>query len=113
MTRSVIKISRESSERLAFGKNRSMGFQDGTWSVMLMGIFCQPSWLPGLSKSRKPTSKCQHLCHMGAGWNSCVPQVDYNSFLTVRLRVRWTILNAMGFPARLARRLIMTEVIVL
>jgi len=29
------------------------------------------------------------------------------------LRVRWTILNAMGFPARLARRLIMTEVIVL
>jgi hypothetical protein len=31
VTRSVIKISRESSERLAFGKNRSMGFQDGTY----------------------------------------------------------------------------------
>jgi hypothetical protein len=39
VTRSVIKISRESSERLAFGKNRSMGFQDGTGSVRLRRIF--------------------------------------------------------------------------
>jgi hypothetical protein len=54
VTRSVIKISRESSRRLAFGKNRSMGFQDGTGSVRLRVIFCQPSWLPGFSKSRKP-----------------------------------------------------------
>jgi hypothetical protein len=52
-TRSVIKLSRESSERFALGKNRSMGFQDGTGSVRLRGIFSQPSWLPGFSKFRK------------------------------------------------------------
>jgi hypothetical protein len=50
----VTKISRESSERLAFRKNRSMGFQDGTGSARLRAIFCQPSWLPGFSKSRNP-----------------------------------------------------------
>jgi hypothetical protein len=34
-TRSVIKLSRESSERLALGKNREMGCQDGLRSVRL------------------------------------------------------------------------------
>jgi hypothetical protein len=40
-TRSVIKLSRESTERLAFGKNRDMGSQDGTGSVGLRNIFCR------------------------------------------------------------------------
>jgi hypothetical protein len=37
-TRSVIKLSRESNEGLAFGKNRSMGCQDGTGSARLKSI---------------------------------------------------------------------------
>jgi hypothetical protein len=44
----VIKLSRESSERFAFGKNRDMGGQDRTRSVRLRSVFCQvglASWV--------------------------------------------------------------------
>jgi hypothetical protein len=47
-TRSVIKLSRESSERFALGKNRDMGCQDGVRSAGLRSVFCQAgltSWV--------------------------------------------------------------------
>ena len=53
-TRSVIKLSRESSERLALGKNRDMGCQDRTGSVRLKSIYCQPGCFLGLRNARKP-----------------------------------------------------------
>jgi len=40
-TRSVIKLSKESSERFALGKNRDMGCQDGIRSAQLRSVFCQ------------------------------------------------------------------------
>ena len=40
-TRSVIKLSRESTERFALGKNRDMGCQDGIRSARLRSVFCQ------------------------------------------------------------------------
>jgi hypothetical protein len=55
-SRSVIKLSRESSERLAFGKNRNMGSQDGTGSVGLRSIFHQRSrflWFASAEKQNK------------------------------------------------------------
>src|SRR6516165_6881515 len=40
-TRSVIKLSRESSERFALGKNPDMGCQDGIRSAQLRSVSCR------------------------------------------------------------------------
>jgi hypothetical protein len=53
-TRSVIKLSRESSEGLAFEKNRNMGSQDATGAHRLKGILCSLDWLLGLPGVGKP-----------------------------------------------------------
>ena len=53
-TRSVIKLRRESSERIAFGKNRDMGRQDGTRSVRLRSIFCSQDWFLQFASAGKP-----------------------------------------------------------
>jgi hypothetical protein len=44
LTRSVIKLRRESSDRFALGKNRDMGCQHVTRSVRLRSIFCSQDW---------------------------------------------------------------------
>ena len=53
-TRSVVKLSREFSQSLAFGKNRNMGCQDGTRSVRLKSIYCSQDWFWGFPSIRKP-----------------------------------------------------------
>jgi hypothetical protein len=52
--RSLIKLSRECSQRLAFGKNRNMGCQDGTRSVRPKNIYCSQDWFLGFPSVRKP-----------------------------------------------------------
>jgi len=60
-----------------------MGFQDGTRELQSgEGYFASPAGFPCFSQSRKTTNKGQHLCQMGAGWNSCVPQVLKNGKLS-------------------------------
>jgi hypothetical protein len=53
-TRSVIKLSRESSDCFAFERNRNVGCQDGTRSVRLRSIFSGRIGFGGFLSEGKP-----------------------------------------------------------
>jgi hypothetical protein len=48
-----------------------MGFQDGTGSVSLRESSVSLAGFQGFPSRVSRTNKCQHLCQMGAGRNSC------------------------------------------